>query len=452
MGVMKPICFGLLLAAGLADASLPVRWRTLTSSKAGYYNAKVVIPIFQSSDPVARLANQELGKKARLLLNAFVSSSKDQKFKPFAPYEYQVSATIGVAEPGLVSYYLTEYSYTGGAHGNTALTGWTYGMTGGRPGALKFANLQRNRMESRAAATAIVLPALNEAKRKRGADPVEELPPTFVDNFVITPAGITWLFSPYEVGAYAEGSYSIKIPWIDMQGTVRKPAALGPEETEMIDRGFVNLAGKAAYRERIMMPPGSTAVYRLSAGPSLVGEATSSVSQAMAGFQVRFPTKSWPAGVPGSLRILFLDPDGKARFVTSEPIRIERWGTEAPINAMLISSSAVGLEDVDWKLVEIDGEGMPEGRTRRPTLRFEAKSGRFYAMGGVNQISGSYVVSGKNLSIKLGPATLMAGPQEDMDRESLFARNLGMATRFAIEGKTLRIMRGESVGLTFERD
>lgn len=452
MVVMRAICFGMLLAFGAADASLPVRWRTMTSSKPGFYKATVQIPQFGTNDPVARFANEELRKKARVLLNAFVSSAYDPKFKPRIPYEYQVKTTVGVAEPGLVSYYLTEYSFTGGAHGNTALTGWTFGMAGNRPGPLKFANLQRNRMESRAAATEIVLPALQEAQRKRGGNPATELPPTFVDNFVLTRAGITWLFSPYDVGAYAEGAYLVKVPWTDMQGTVRKPAALGPEETEMIDRRFLNLVGKAAYRERILMPPGSTAVYRLSAGPTLIGEAKTTVQQAMSGFQVRIPTKAWPAGVNGSLRILFLDPDGKARFVSSDPIAVERWGTETPINAMLVASSAVGLEDVEWKLVEIDGEGMPAGRVRRPTLRFDAKSGRFQAMGGVNQISGSYQVSGKNLSIKLGPSTLMAGPQEDMDREALFTRNLGMATRFAIEGKTLLILRGESVGLTFARD
>jgi len=451
MGVMRAICFGMLLAFSAADASLPVRWRTMTSSKPGFYKASVQIPQFGTNDPVARFANDELRKKARTLLNSFVSSAYDPKFKPSLPYEYQLRAVVGVAEPGLISYYLTEYSFTGGAHGNTALTGWSYGMVGNRPGPLKFANLQRNRMESRAAATQIVLPALNDAKRIRGGDPVTELPPTTTDNFVITRAGMTWLFSPYDVGPYAEGAYFVKVPWTDMQGTVRKPAALGPEETEMIDRGFVNLAGKAAYRERILMPEASRASFRLIAGSVTVDEAETSVRQAMAGFQVRLNTKSWPAGVPGQIQIRFLEPGGKVRFVNQKAIPIERWGTESPLDVLMVAPPSVGLEGPRWLLSEMDGAGLPGGRTRRPYLEFDPKTGRFGSMSGINQLSGTYTVSGTTLAMKPGPSTLMAGPQEDMDRERRFVQTLARVNRFEVKGNVLHLYAGSTLVMKFER-
>jgi heat shock protein HslJ len=131
---------------------------------------------------------------------------------------------------------------------------------------------------------------------------------------------------------------------------------------------------------------------------------------------------------------------------------VERWGTEAPINAQLVASSAIGLEGIEWKLDEIDGEGMPEGRVRRPTLEFDAKAGRFSAMAGINQLSGTYVVSGNSLTLIPGPMTLMAGPKEDMDREQSFVRAMRRVTRFAIEAGKLELLTGESVGLLFSRD
>jgi hypothetical protein len=110
------------------------------------------------------------------------------------------------------------FSYTGGAHGN-------YGSN--------FLNidLQRGKIwklnDVIAGDTARLRPLLTEAARKYfRLKPGEKLgdrllqldAPTVAGNFYITPRGLTFVYSPYEIASYAQGSISLFIPYEKLYG------------------------------------------------------------------------------------------------------------------------------------------------------------------------------------------------------------------------------------------
>jgi heat shock protein HslJ len=186
------------------------------------------VPKFQSKDALSQYANRFLLNQVKQQQIQFTKDFGDEK--PDRLMTLEVQMFIGVAKPGLISVYQQYYTYTGGAHPNTSYTGWTFGLVDGKPQKLKFANIQRTRMDSFAQYTQIVLPVLNDLKKARGVDQVFELPRENMDNFVVTPGGITWLFSPYDVGAYAEGPFFAKVSAQELKGKVTLQFDGGTEE------------------------------------------------------------------------------------------------------------------------------------------------------------------------------------------------------------------------------
>ncbi len=224
---LLPLAFGLILASG-ASADLPVKWQTVTAKKGKTLLVTASIPKFLSNDPVATYANSALREAVMAEQARFLKDMSDMDFatedKARLPYTHELKTVVCSSGPGLVSAYLQEYTWTGGAHPNSRYLAYTFGMVDGKPARLKLANILRIRMALGAAFNQIVLPALNEMKKERGLDQMFELPAESMDNFVATPGGLTWLFSPYEVGSYAEGPYLVKVSRAELAGRVALPA------------------------------------------------------------------------------------------------------------------------------------------------------------------------------------------------------------------------------------
>ena len=93
--------------------------------------------------------------------------------------------------------------------------------------------------------------------------------------------------------------------------------------------------------------------------------------------------------------------------------------------------SGRSLEDDGWTLKDGDG------------IHAEFLDGTVSGHAGVNRYSGSCTVDGTALVVGPIGATLMAGPQEAMDREQRFLGNLAHVTSYKIVGEELRLLNAD---------
>jgi hypothetical protein len=115
---------------------------------------------------------------------------------------------------GVVSLRGLTYWDGGGAHPNHALSGRTFILSGGKAAEAKLADLFRRGSDWRRAVAGLVMADLRRQKASLvlGGE-VKDLSEKDLAAWVVTPAGIEFDFSPYAVGCYAEGSFTVALPW-----------------------------------------------------------------------------------------------------------------------------------------------------------------------------------------------------------------------------------------------
>jgi hypothetical protein len=137
--------------------------------------------------------------------------------------------TDAVIADRYVSITRQEYSSTGGAHPNTVLDTILWDRTAGKRISIRpfFTELADRGPTLTALRTAIIA-AIEVQKKERGVDDSEGMdwpksiepkllkigPVTFAPS--TTPgksAGLVFIYSPYSLGSYAEGSYEAFVPW-----------------------------------------------------------------------------------------------------------------------------------------------------------------------------------------------------------------------------------------------
>ena len=125
------------------------------------------------------------------------------------PYEISAEAEAAVTD-SLVTYIISRWSYTGGAHGMYATECHTYSLAGGYE--LSTADLFSERqllgME------ALLRRKLCEQYEAANDDELAERGffPEYIsltENFRITPKGITFYYNPYDIGCYALGAVDV---------------------------------------------------------------------------------------------------------------------------------------------------------------------------------------------------------------------------------------------------
>ncbi len=153
----------------------------------------------------------------------------------FRPYEMEVRHRGISQADGFISVQQDIYLNSGGAHPNYFLGGALYAVEGGGPVPITAivadpaafgARLKAGLVEAKIAR------GYDEAARGYVEDQVEEYlgddavaGAEWANSYILNPSteeglfgGITVLFSPYDVGPYAEGSYEITIPAAEIEG------------------------------------------------------------------------------------------------------------------------------------------------------------------------------------------------------------------------------------------
>lgn len=138
-------------------------------------------------------------------------------------YELFVKSDIEVFDCTL-SYVITGYQFTGGAHGMSWVKGLNYSLETGQKLTLDDFFTPEQKAKLPAALTRLLCWQLGMADTdaarlsEMGYYP-ENIKPT--DNFCVTSTGITFLYTPYEIGVYAVGMPRIEMPYSSIDELLR---------------------------------------------------------------------------------------------------------------------------------------------------------------------------------------------------------------------------------------
>ncbi len=214
--VVPALCLAALALAAI-DQDGHVRF-----TKSGWYDIHGTYPKYQSS--IGKIASAEMKAAAEKRLRAFKKEFDKLGEKP----SFEYSVTWGV-EPKLrhetvLSFLAQCHFFTGGAHPNHDSETFNFMLVDGKVKRVRLADVMRVRMTPEGFATQIVIPKLKEAGATSVVDgTVTTLTREQADRFYITEKGLTWRFDPYEMGAYAEGSYEVTATWDELGARVGVP-------------------------------------------------------------------------------------------------------------------------------------------------------------------------------------------------------------------------------------
>lgn len=141
---------------------------------------------------------------------------------------YDVDVDVMVYMPGqFVSLVSTTYVFTGGAHGMTQYSTLNLRlMPQGPPQPVKLADLFTSQDAALATISGYCLTDLKKQKAGFVVDGmVDSLDWEALRHFSLSPSGILFLFEPYAVAPYAEGTFDVVVPYDALAG-VLKPDAL----------------------------------------------------------------------------------------------------------------------------------------------------------------------------------------------------------------------------------
>ena len=145
-------------------------------------------------------------------LDEYGSISKDEEY--MFNYEYTVSYQVKYNENNQLSILITDYMYTGGAHGMAGVTSYNFdALTGQR---IYLGNVAKTSTGLSKIKKYAITDLTNRANRGDDMIFTDYLNEITIDNnrpFYYTPTGISIIFGEYEVGAYAAGMPEVKLPY-----------------------------------------------------------------------------------------------------------------------------------------------------------------------------------------------------------------------------------------------
>lgn len=199
----------------------PVKYSNVTVSKVrkGFWSVSYTYPRFQPVTAVCAYANHDMGVNAQKAVHEWATDLTKDMDKPNNAWLEEFTPTVVTARPELLSLQMTQYSDTEGAHPNTVQLTYNYGFVGGAAKRLSLKDLFRPGTQPLALVSKIVIAKLKEKEASWVMDgTAKALDVKQGDEFVVKSDRLTYIFSPYEMGSYAEGTYEIDVPFAALAG------------------------------------------------------------------------------------------------------------------------------------------------------------------------------------------------------------------------------------------
>jgi len=189
-------------------------YRTLTVTRRRY-DVKGTYPAFLSTAPGWRALSSLLYGQVTTAQQDFLKETAGGTLNvPGTRFTQYYDIGVAYADDNLASLLTQEFTFTGGAHPNTVYTSVNYQVAGNTPRLLGLNDLFAPDSGYLDAIFQMVLANLNQQKKQRGGIPVWDTFSTKDLNvYTLSPRSITFVFSPYVAGPYAEGTYYVAIPY-----------------------------------------------------------------------------------------------------------------------------------------------------------------------------------------------------------------------------------------------
>lgn len=211
----RALWVSLAMLAGTPSFCQQVRQRSIRE-KTAIYTVNMSYPEFLHPTAAQALAAKTFKADALRNLKAFKrdapENAKAAGVNGSLPLTLESNVHLTYTSPDLVSGYTDFEEFDGGAHGLTGYQERNVGFRNGKPALLGRSDIFRAGLDVKKFGAAVMVPLVN-AKKDKGDEPITEIPEADLDLYVITAYGLQWLFPPYELGSYAEGSYIVTAPW-----------------------------------------------------------------------------------------------------------------------------------------------------------------------------------------------------------------------------------------------
>lgn len=159
---------------------------------------------------------KEAGNEQRKAISESLAQTGNNpaKDKSFGQFPWFSVTTYEVFKPSkdYVSVVFQNYSYSGGAHGNTSFDVKNFRISAGKP--LELSSI----FKDVAGTSKLLVPRIADgaqAQKQPGADPVARDAKTIdlrMERIALTAEGIRVYYAPYELGSYSEGTFIVDIP------------------------------------------------------------------------------------------------------------------------------------------------------------------------------------------------------------------------------------------------
>ncbi len=212
---LHPVRFGKFATWNERRRSASLRFRNYGISK----KATTAWPRFLGADPFLQEVNAWVETAVSDRTDPFLKWTRDElegiwrwpELGASGEWDLGCRWTIVWRTNRLISLLEHYSSYTGGAHGNYGRRGANFQWIGGRLRELTLADFFRHDSGWQQRLAALVIDDLRRQKAS-GSDGIDADDPAGF-NFTFTPQGLQLHFDPYDVGSYAEGSFTVHLPW-----------------------------------------------------------------------------------------------------------------------------------------------------------------------------------------------------------------------------------------------
>ncbi len=198
---------------------VPHTWKTDSSAKPDYYKASARYAKFEGRSAVIDFANASLASQAKRAINSFKKDITGME-KPRAEWFFEMKNVVTTATPNLISTRSEVFWYTGGAHPNRDYTTQNFGLVNGKPQWIGLAQLLNKGVKPSLIDDLIISKLKAAGASEAVSNQIPYLSPPQRDRFTISSAGLTWVFPPYDVGAYVEGEFFVELTWNELNGLV----------------------------------------------------------------------------------------------------------------------------------------------------------------------------------------------------------------------------------------
>lgn len=205
--------------------TLPVQYATVAVNRPQIVSTKHITPVFDESHRLNPQLNRLAAEPVKATQTTFWNWFKEQRgTEENGPaWNEEVVPTVSLNTPQLVSIYYQGISYEGGTHPTRFSNAVTVGLIKGKVTPITYDHIFRSSSSKLHVLNNIVAPNLRhqfEARTGRSGNWLATPPNESETTTVLSENGITFIYDPYVIGAFSDGSFQVKLTWQELQGHI----------------------------------------------------------------------------------------------------------------------------------------------------------------------------------------------------------------------------------------